>query len=479
MTEDAGQTIAQHLASLAFATDAENLPERHRASVPERILDVLGICVRATELDTSHAVRDHVTDQGGRPQSSAIGAGVRLPASSAALLNGTLAHSLDYDDTHLPSILHPSASVVPSALAAAEAHGRSGAELVAAVAVGLEVTVRIGMAGYDGERRQNVWFDRGQHATAICGAVGSAAAAAKLAGLDAAGIADAMGVAASMSSGIIEANRTGGTVKRIHCGWAAHAGITASELVARGLSGPPTVFEGRFGLFEAFLGEQARPQEVLAGFDDDPGTNEWCVADIFFKPYPANHYTHTAVDAAIQLREAGLVPAEVRSAHLGVASATVRTIGEPLAAKQRPETGYQAQFSGPFAVAAALTGGDGLGLGLGDFDDARVHDPDLMALMSRITVGPDESCDAVYPHQFPAVLTVTTTSGEELRAAVMANRGGARRPLSTEELCTKFSDNTAGLLAPAARDSLISTVAVLEELRHLAPLMDPLRDLVP
>ena len=190
-------------------------------------------------------------------------------------------------------------------------------------------------------------------------------------------------------------------------------------------------------------------------------------------------YTHTAVDAAIQLREAGLVPAEVRSAHLGVASATVRTIGEPLAAKQRPETGYQAQFSGPFAVAAALTGGDGLGLGLGDFDDARVHDPDLMALMSRITVGPDESCDAVYPHQFPAVLTVTTTSGEELRAAVMANRGGARRPLSTEELCTKFSDNTAGLLAPAARDSLISTVAVLEELRHLAPLMDPLRDLVP
>ena len=203
MTEDAGQTIAQHLASLAFATDAENLPERHRASVPERILDVLGICVRSTELDTSHAVRDHVTDQGGRPQSSAIGAGVRLPASSAALLNGTLAHSLDYDDTHLPSILHPSASVVPSALAAAEAHGRSGAELVAAVAVGLEVTVRIGMAGYDGERRQNVWFDRGQHATAICGAVGSAAAAAKLAGLDAAGIADAMGVAASMSSGII------------------------------------------------------------------------------------------------------------------------------------------------------------------------------------------------------------------------------------------------------------------------------------
>src|SRR5690606_22533141 len=157
--------------------------------------------------------------------------------------NGTLAHSLDYDDTHLPSVLHPSAAVVPAALAAAERSGSGGRELVASVADGLEVRDRIGNGSYDRSDRDSLYFARGQHATSICGALGAAAAAALVRGLDEDEVASAIGVAASMASGIIEANRTGGTVKRIHCGWAAHAGVSAAELVARGLTGPPSVFE--------------------------------------------------------------------------------------------------------------------------------------------------------------------------------------------------------------------------------------------
>ncbi len=474
-TGSAEPTVAAQLAALAHSTTSSNLPARQAASVPQRVLDILGICVRSSALETSGAVRELVVDRGGRGDATAIGVPAKVPAASAALLNGTLAHSLDYDDTHLPSILHPSASVVPAALAAAEEHHRSGGELVSAIAAGLEVAVRVGMAGYDRRNRQNIWFDRGQHATSICGAIGSATAAAKLAGLDAAGIADAMGVATSMSSGIIEANRTGGTVKRIHCGWAAHAGVTAADLVRRGLSGPPTAFEGRFGLFEAFLGDRARPEEVLEGFAEDPATNQWCVADIFYKPYPANHYTHTGIDAAIELREAGLDPTEVASAHLGVASATVRTIGEPLANKRRPSTGYQAQFSGPFTVAAALLGGGGLGLGLGDFTDERTEDPSMLELMGRITVGADPACDEVYPDQFPAVLTVTTTDGRELRSAVMENRGGPERPLSAAELACKFTDNVAGMLDDAAVQQVLGAVEGLAGAGEAGALLDPLR----
>jgi len=468
------RTLLQALAALAAATTADNLPARHAESVPQRVLDILGISARATTLASSTAAIGFASDQGGAPRAMAVGTSLKLPAPLAAFINGVLAHSLDYDDTHLPSILHPSASVVPAALATAQAHGRDGRDLIPAVAVGLEVAVRLGMAGYDRASGRNVWFDRGQHATSICGAVGSAAAAAKLGGLDADGIAHAMAVASSMASGIIEANRTGGTVKRLHCGWAAQAGVTAAELTARGLTGPPTVFEGRFGLFSAYLGDEAHPEEVLAGFSDDPARNDWCVADIFYKPYPANHYTHCGIDAALQLRARGLRAAEVASAHLGVATATVRTIGDPIGIKQTPATAYQAQFSGPYTVAAALMGGSGLGLGLGDFTDALAQDPARRALMACITVGPDERCDSIYPRELPAVLTVRTHDGSELEAAVLANRGGPRNPLSDAELARKFSDNTEGLLDAEAADAVVAASAGLAEFGSLDALMDPL-----
>ena len=141
-----------------------------------------------------------------------------MTAAQAAFANGVLAHSLDYDDTHLPSVLHPSASVVPAALAAAEHAGASGEQVVRAVAVGLEVAVRLGMAGYDEQLGNSVFFEHGQHATSITGAMGSAVAASLLYGADEKGVVDALGLTASMASGVIEANRTGGTVKRLHCG---------------------------------------------------------------------------------------------------------------------------------------------------------------------------------------------------------------------------------------------------------------------
>ena len=156
----------------------------------------------------------------------------------------------------------------------------------------------------------------------------------------------------------------------------------------------------------------------------------------------------------------------------------MRTIGEPLDLKQRPETGYQAQFSGPFAVAAAfLTDGgpgSGLGLGLDDFDDQRACDPEYRALMARITVGSDPRCDAIFPMQFPAVLTVHTTDGRVLEEVVRANRGGPERPLTSGELAVKFADNVEGLLTPEATTAVVSAVGGLAELGSLDAILTPL-----
>jgi 2-methylcitrate dehydratase PrpD len=458
-------TLAQQIGRFASGVTADRLPDEVVDSVRRRALDTLGICQAATDLPTSLAARDFAAEQGGRPEAHAIGMGQRVPATLAAFVNGVLAHSLDYDDTHLPSVLHPSATIVPTALAVAEATGVSGAATTAAIACGLEVCVRLGMAGYDRTARNSLFFDHGQHATSICGALGGAVTAGMLYGFDEPQITHVLGVAASMASGLIEANRTGGTVKRMHCGWAAHAAISAARLVRNGFTGPPTVLEGRFGFFEAWLHGRFDPEAITQGLGTD-----WTVPGIFFKPYPANHFTHTAIDAAAALRHRGAAPDIIESMELGVAAPVLHTIGELLDVKRLPETGYMAQFSGPYAVVAGLLGGRGLGVGLDDFTDELARDPLRRELMQRVTVVADDRCSAVFPDQFPSVLRVRLRTGEELVEEVMANRGGPERPLSYTELCTKFEDNTGRVLSPSATARAEELIGRLERLDHLPDL---------
>ncbi|GHJ47960.1 MmgE/Prp family protein [Catellatospora sp. TT07R-123] len=408
--------------------------------VPGRVLDILGLALAAQDDPAVRAVLTSVRRWGGTPEATVIGTGDRLPAPAAALVNGVMAHALDFDDTHLPSVLHPSAGVVPAALAAAEATGADGPALVRAVAAGIEICNRLGMAAYDRELRNSVFFDRGLHATSICGTIGAAAAAALLHGLDAAGTAHAMGIAASMGAGLIEANRTGGTVKKTHCGWAAHAGVGAAVFAADGLTGPPTVLEGRFGFFAAYTSGRFDADALLG----DLGTR-WELSRTVYKPYPTNHFTHPGIDCALALRAAGLDPADVVSAELGVAAPVLRTIAEPVAEKARPQTAYHGKFSGPYTVAAALLGGGGLGLSLGDFTDLR---EDCLALAARITCVADERATGLFPEAFAAVLRVRTRTGELLEHRVDSSRGSAEHPLTEAELALKFTVNTAGVLTP-------------------------------
>lgn len=466
-------TLADRLAGFAAATTYESLPADVADSVVSRVLDVLGIQAAAASLDTSRAARSWVAEQGGVEQANAVGVTRPVTASQAAFVGGVLAHSLDYDDTHLPSVLHPSASIVPAVLAAAERRGASGRQAIAAIAVGLEVAVRLGMAGYDRESNNSVFFEHGQHATSICGAMGAAAAVASLEG-DADMIRDALGVTASMASGIIEANRTGGTVKRMHCGWAAKSAIDAVDLVRHGFTGPPTVLEGRFGFFEAWLHGVFRAEEITDGLGE-----VWSIPDIFFKPYPANHFTHTTVDAAANLRRAGIRPDDIASVELRVPAANLRTIGEPIEKKRTPTTGYEAQFSGPYAFAAGLIGGGGLEVGLDDYTDALAADPLRREIMAKVSVVPDDECSAIFPHQFPVTLTATLTDGRVVVEKVHANRGGNQRPLSFDELSRKFSDNARRALDADAVSALADACRRLADLDDVGILTAALTEIDP
>ncbi|MFD6159824.1 MmgE/PrpD family protein [Nocardia sp. NPDC060256] len=463
-------TIVQRLATFAAAARDHGIDDDLRANAAHRVLDVLGNSIAASDTPAARAVTTLIEGWGGTPRSTALGLPGRRPAASAALLGGTLSHALDFDDTHLPSVLHPSATVVPTALAVAESRDAGGVALLDAVAVGVEIAVRVGMAGFDAALGNSIFFERGLHATAICGTLGGAAAAAMLAGADADVIGHAIGIAASMGSGLLEANRTGGTVKRVHCGWAAHAAVTAAELACAGLTGPPTVFEGRFGLLQAFCGDQSNPAAIL----DDLG-KIWELPKVFFKPYPCNHFTHAGIDAALRLRAAGIAPDAIVRLELGTATAALRTIGEPHADKIRPQSGYHAAFSGPYTVAAALLGGGGLGVFHQDFTDEAAADVHRLALAARVTCVADQRCDAVFPYQFPAVLTAWLRDGSVRTERVEVNRGGPGNPLSEAELAAKFRMNIEHTQYADRADKIIDAVADLRGRRSVDELTSLLR----
>ena len=444
--------IAHLLGDAAFEVTQKGLSLELRRESSRRVLDVIGNSLAATELPVAEIIKKVVSAWAGPADSFAIGAG-KLPSSSAALLNGTLAHSLDFDDTHLPSVLHPSASVVSAALAVGSKLNSKPSDVLDAITVGIEVTCRLGMAGFDRKLGNSVFFERGFHATSICGTLGSAVAAAMLMKLSSEQITSAIGIAASMGAGLLEANRTGGTVKRTHCGWAAHGGVVAAELAQAGLTGPPTVVEGRFGFMQAYCGDQVNLNEIT----ENLGVT-WVLPDLFFKPYPCNHFTHAGIDAARIMKANGITADQIESLELGVPTPVLRTIAEPRESKIKPESGYHAAFSGPYTVAAAFYRDNGLGLFHEDFEDEAAKDPAILALAAKVNVVSNAECDAIYPYQLPAVLTAHLKGGSSITEKVLVNRGGPQNPLSDAELALKFESNVRSILTPAKAQKLSETI---------------------
>lgn len=432
----------------------------------KHVLDTIGVAVSAVREPSVRSVDRVSSLWGGKREATALGTGRKLPAPNAALINGTMAHALDFDDTHLPSILHPSASVVPAALAVAESVGASGGAFLTAVAVGNEITCRLGMAGFDSELGNSIYFENGLHATSICGTIGSAAAAALLMGGDEVAITNAMAISASMGAGLLEANRTGGSVKPVHCGWAAHGGITAAQLSLAGLTGPRTVLEGRFGFFRAYS-EGRYDRDALVG---DLG-DRWELHRLFIKPYPTNHFTHAGVDAALALRADGVDPSAITAIEMGLPRPALRTIAEPTDTKAHPQTGHEAKFSGPFTVATALIGGSGLGISAADFTDRNVHDPSRLHLAGLVRCVEDSEATKAFPHQLAANLRIWLRDGSIKEHRVEHNWGGPEHPLSDEELAYKFRLNTEPSLGSNAAEQAIQEAFRLRQATNLQRLV--------
>jgi 2-methylcitrate dehydratase PrpD len=423
------------------------------------VLDVAGLCLAARDEDFALAIVEVATEMGGPPESRPLGMAVAMPAASAALVGGTLTHGHDFDDSHVGSTIHTTSSVVPAALAVAELQRARGSEVLVTIAAGLEVNARIGIGAGDGFHR------RGFHPTGVCGALAASQVAGRLLGLDAARMAQAMGISGSMASGLREAYLGGETwTKRLHPGWAAHAGIIAARLARRAFSGPVRVLEGRFGLYNAMVGPgnwDATP--VVAGLGHD-----WEIRRIGFKPYPCGVVIHPYLDALkAMMREHGLAARDLAGVHCRVAPGALETVCEPVQEKLRPTSGYQAKFSLQFCLAALAMRGD---VDLDTFRDQTARDMAILELAARVSYEADPGLP--YPRAHAAVVTVTTRDGRQYRRAETANRGSLEHPMSAEDVRQKFRANAARAIDGARIDALEEAIMRLGDLPEAATVVE-------
>jgi 2-methylcitrate dehydratase PrpD len=453
-------SATERLVEHALATAETGLSEAVRDRLGQHLLDTLGVSIGGEAVAASSpamaAAAADLAGTGG--EATVLATGERRPAADAALLNGAYAHSLDFDDTHRESSLHPGAAVVPAALAVAEREGATADRTLAGIAAGYDVACTVGRAvGPDAH------YDRGFHLTATCGTFGATAAAGVVAGLSRAELVAAFGVNGSQAAGSLQFLANGAWNKRLHPGLAARRAVEAVALGAAGFRGADRPLEGEFGFLRAYS-DEPNPAAV-----DDVGDRS-AVLETALKPYPCCRYTHPALDALVELSDA-VDPSAVDRIVVDLPSPGVRLTGDPIAAKRRPENFVDCQFSMPFAAALALERGEA---GLAAFRAAQdgLDDPDRRRLMDATEVVTTDAVAERFPEQWAARVVVEAGDDRHERLVETA-RGEPERPLGWTGVTEKFAE-----LAAAAGVSTADADRIVDATRGLTDGERPLDELV-
>ncbi|MET0686484.1 MAG: MmgE/PrpD family protein [Solirubrobacteraceae bacterium] len=444
-------TGAERLAEFATALSLDDIPEDVVEDAKLHLLDVLGCGLAAEGYGLGTEGRVTMAELGGEPQASVIGHREGMPAANAAFANAVACHALDFDDTHAGCTCHISVVVCPAAVAAAEACGASGPELLTAIVAGNEIVARIGMAA------PSAFHERGLHPTAVVGIFGATAAVCRLRGLDAPRTTRALGIAGSMGSGLFAYLSDGSATKPIHAGWAAHGAVLAAALAAHGATGPAAVLEDRFGTYAVHAGsEDVDLEPQLADLGE-----RWETSNIAYKPYPACHFIHASLGAVASIveREA-LAPGDIAEIVAVVPHPNyVQTVLEPVEDKVAPRTSYEAKFSLQYSAAAMVVHGR---VGLESYEEAAIRDREVLDVAQRVTH--ELAHFATYPQALPGGARVRTTDGRELVELVPYQLGCAENPMSADDVRAKFRGNASRALGDDAVGALEGAVLGLDDL---------------
>ncbi|HEX5229233.1 MAG TPA: MmgE/PrpD family protein [Bryobacteraceae bacterium] len=459
MVDQLSGPLSLELARWAGNVRFEDLPADVVAATKLRIMDVIGLALAGAETNFGRSVHEAALALSPPGPCQILGFGERVGVATAAFANGAFSQALEYDDTHNESIVHMSSPAVSAALALAEYTNVSGCDLITAIALGNEISCRVGSVS-SGELHK-----RGFHPTGLFATFGVAYLAGKLLALDPAAMARAAGIAGSFASGLLECWVDGTQTKFLHPGWSAQSGITAALLARAGVTGPAQVFEGRWGLFASHV-QDAGAHRDFTRITDRLGQH-WESRNSSFKPFPAAHVIHPYISAALRLREKyGIDPREVEHIECPVAAFIVGIVCEPTSEKFAPASDSHGRVSLQYSIAEALYQGS---LGKNAYSAASRANPEILNLARRVQYRVDPNFPG--PGRFKGAVKVTLKSGREIEEIEEYNRGSAENPMTTDELRAKFAENSSGFLSAEQQSTLQDRLATCDKLLDAAQLI--------
>ena len=428
-------TVSARLADYVVQTrDAEPGPEVEHAAV-RAVADWFAAVYAGGRMAAPQVLTTALAGDAGPAR--LIASGQRVPARTAALINGTAAHTAELDDIYRWGLYHPGAPTIAAALAVGEQAGCSGRQFLRAVTAGFEVGCRVAAAVNPDHYRY--W-----HTTGTVGAIGAAAAAGEILGLPATELAHALATATTMAAGLQQAFRSEAMSKPLHSGHAAESGVLAALSARAGFTGALDVLEGPAGFGAAMSGAPDWPA-ALASFGQPPA-----ITQVTVKNHACCGHTFAAVDAALELRARGVDPAAIEAITVETYSVATSVAGNP-----DPGTDFEAKFSTQYCVAVALLTGS---VRLRAFEESVLTDAAVRALMGRVTLVAAPDLDAAFPGQRAARVTLTLSTGEQLAAHRDTRKGDPDDPLTDAELRAKFTELVAAEAGEAASAELLAAV---------------------
>jgi 2-methylcitrate dehydratase PrpD len=393
-----------------------------------------------------------------------IAYGERVVPTAAALVNGAMAHALDFDDTHDLAHLHSSVCVLPSALAAAELVGAEGKELVTAFILGSDLQCRLSLALEDHTSSKYGWAY-----TTTTGVFGAAAAAAKIFQLDDDKMLNALGIAYCEASGNAQPLIEGTLAKRLQPGFAAQKGLQAAMLAESGITGPKKALEGDRGFYKVYFRGEYLPEKLT-----DQLGQRFEVSNLSLKPYPSCRCTHAVIDAMLQIkRDYQLKPEEIDHIYLCLTKTCYRLVFDPPESKHVPKNIVDAQFSAPYTAACAIVNGK---VSLQDFTDTAIKSKEVLALAQKVTAEIDEEAMILGKTKGNMVTIgkIHSINGSIYERSIERPKGHPENPMSKDEIEGKFTECARYAAKPIQKkflDEVLKKVDHLEELRNINDLM--------
>ncbi len=432
-------SLTEQMADFVTSTEFIDLPQQAVDMARRSLLDWIGSAIRGGTVEPARIALG-VTRRGmAGDVATVLTTGERLSALGAAFANGAASHVIELDDLHQGSTFHPAAPIIPAALAIAEREGASGQDLLRAIVLGYDVAIRIAEAVNPSHYRY--W-----HPTGTCGVFGATAAAGVLVGLDREGLVQALGSAGTQASGLWQFLADGAMSKSLHTAHAAHDGIISADLAAAGFTAARDILEGPRGFFIA-TAEQSDPTRIT-----DRLGSHFKIVENGFKRHACCGHTHTAIDAALEVRDS--------FADLDIAKIEIDTyrVALDITDQAEPHTPYQAKFSIQYAVAAGLLDGHA---GLEEFTDEHIGDSSMQRLLSCTSAREDASFTHAYPASWASRVRVTSNDGAVRESTVHHPKGMPANPMSDAEIEQKFHELVDGVVGPSTAAGIVDTVGQL------------------